>query len=134
MEAPDAGNLVLGIADEFGVRGLLGLEHRIDALGRDNCLAFVGEYERGVLPVENDDVDLLAEIALADIPVEVGIETLDRERRIALVKRSDIVERCRSALGIETDLRLGIDEEMRMGPCRLARHDQHQRSDEWGFR
>lgn len=56
-------NLFLGIADVARVHILLGFEHSIDALGWHDMLVLKGENKRCVVPVMNDHVYLLAEVA-----------------------------------------------------------------------
>jgi hypothetical protein len=65
MKPPHSGDLVLGVVDESRVRGLLRLEDGIDALGWNDRLVLVCKDEGGVLTVEDDDVDLFAEISSA---------------------------------------------------------------------
>ena len=65
MQPAHARHLVPGVAHLARIRRLLRLEHGVDALGRNDRLPFVAEYERRVLAIEHDDVDLLAERAQA---------------------------------------------------------------------
>jgi hypothetical protein len=51
MKAPYAGDLVLCVFHLIGVDGLLGLESRVDALGRNDLLALVVEDERRIQPL-----------------------------------------------------------------------------------
>src|SRR5262249_14359466 len=65
VEAADARHLGLGIVHETRVDGLLCLEDRIDTLSGNDRLPRVGEDQGRVLPVEDDDVDLVTELAVA---------------------------------------------------------------------
>jgi hypothetical protein len=53
------------VANQVGSEGLLRLEHSVYAFGRDNLLAFERKNERGILPVEDNDIDLVAKLASA---------------------------------------------------------------------
>ena len=65
MKTADALDLVLSRGDLTGLVDLLCLEYRVHALGGDDLLAFEIEDERRVLAVEDHDVNLLAEHAVA---------------------------------------------------------------------
>ena len=65
MKGPYARHLPLRIANLLGVYRLLGLEHGVDAFCGNDGQSFKYENEGGVLPVEHDNVDLIAEIAKA---------------------------------------------------------------------
>ena len=65
VQAAHASNLFLGVFNLVRVDGLLSLENGVDALGRNYGLALVTKNKRRVLTIEDDNVDLLAEIALA---------------------------------------------------------------------
>ena len=65
MECANAGHLVRRIGDMLRIDRLLGLEHSIDALCRYDELIFEIEDKGRILAIEDDDIDLVAEGALA---------------------------------------------------------------------
>ena len=58
------GHLLLSILDLRGIDRLLGFESAVHALGGYNRLALVFENERRILPIEDNDVDLVAKISV----------------------------------------------------------------------
>lgn len=65
MEATDAGDFFLRIADLVRVDRLFCSEHNVDALGRNDRLPLIIKYKGRVLSVKNYDIDLFAEHSLA---------------------------------------------------------------------
>jgi hypothetical protein len=61
VKAAYALHLLLGVPNLLKVDGLLRLENRVHALGRDNLLPLKIENEWRILTVEHDHIDLLAE-------------------------------------------------------------------------
>ncbi len=61
MEPTHAGHFCLCIGDLRGIDRLLRLKNCIDALGRDNRLAFVLKNERRILSIKYNNIDLVAE-------------------------------------------------------------------------
>ena len=61
VKGTNASNLVTGVSDLFGVDGLLRLEDSVDALRGYDGLPLKLENEGRILPVEDHDVDLIAE-------------------------------------------------------------------------
>ena len=75
METPNRSSLLACIEDMLTAQVLLDLEHGIHALCRHVALVRLVEEKRGVLPVVDNDVDLLA----------AGTMRINYERTISLV-------------------------------------------------
>src|SRR5256885_2633327 len=60
MQSADACHFLLRVVNQIGVDRLLGLEDCINTLRRYDCLPLVAKYERGILSIEDQNVDLLA--------------------------------------------------------------------------
>ena len=82
MQATDAGNFFLRILNVASVEGLLNLECRVHAFGRQDVACSVGEHEGGVVTVVHDDIDLIAEFT-ATID-DVGAARLVSPREVFL--------------------------------------------------
>lgn len=65
IEPPHARDFALCVPNFIEIYRLLCFEHSVDALGRHNLLLLEIEDEWRVLPVEDDDIDLVAKIAFA---------------------------------------------------------------------
>ena len=72
MQLANAGDLLLCVRDHAGISRLLGLEHRVHALGRNNGFVLVGEDERRILPIEYHHIYLLAEVPKAIYHMRLG--------------------------------------------------------------
>ena len=65
MQTANTAHLLLGIGDFPGVDALFSFKRSVNALCWNNGLSLIFEYERRVLTVEDNNIDLFAEIALA---------------------------------------------------------------------
>ena len=88
MKLPHARALLPRVTNQVGIEGLFCLECRIDAFCRNDFLTLEGKNKRGILPVENDDIDLIAEIAFTvdDVRCRSLILLKDFTRELGWIK------------------------------------------------
>ena len=124
MQATDAGDFLLRIADLVRVDRLLRLEHRVDALGRNDRLPLIVKYEGRILPVEYDDIDLFAEHALAVDDMgcrgliafrEIGLQKFQPDLLAGVALRTGMAEALANSFQLVLDIVMQPGEELTKG-------------------